>query len=228
MSRATNHTADQAADRAADRTTDRQMPRAIGRGRDRVSQLGRPSMRPGWLLAGLGLILAVMASIIIATGANQWAWLATQGVALGLVTYVIGVMVGSRHLVAGAGLPVLAAAVVAAGTSDTTAWGRSLAIACLWYASMELAWESIDRRTETKRAPAIDYRRIQEVAMVVVLCLVMGLGSAAVATVAPPRSLLIRAAVIGAVVVALIVATRRMSVTAHRPDPSEDAESQGN
>ncbi len=169
--------------------------------------------RRGGLLALLAVVVGSVSAAIAADSNTDLAWLTIRTAGGGLVLLALGVVVGSGRLVGFSALPVFVAAVVGVDPDAGPSWLRSLIIGVSWYAATELAWASIERRDEVARSDAVDRRRRQEVATVVVVSLLVGIGGTLLGSFAPTRTLLVRGSLIAAIMVALTIAIRQMTLT---------------
>lgn len=178
------------------------------------------ALRQGWVAAVGAVTLGALTAFIVAGTESDYPWLVSRIALVGLALLAMGTAIGSEHAVGLASAPMLGAAVLGATAGGDTAWGRSMMIGCIWYVASELAWASIEQRDGTRRSAAVSNRRLQEVATVVIVGLGVGLAGAAASSLAPERTLVVRALVIGAALIALAGAARHLVGT----DPSEKEE----
>lgn len=171
-------------------------------------------VRAGSMAATGALALGAATTAIIVESASTYTWLVSRGAFLGLIVLAVGTAFGSERVVALATAPTLGSALLGVTAGGELAWGRSIIIGCLWYASLELAWASIEHRDGTIRTPAVGRSRLQEVATVVIVAvLVAGVGAAA-SSFAPERTLVVRVLVVSAVLLSVVGALRHLSTTA--------------
>lgn len=168
-------------------------------------------LRWGWPAAAAGLGVASLTAAVVSTADGELGWLAMRASLIALAVLVAAVVVGSPRLAGLASLPMLLGALVGPDQSNGPPWGRSLIVGCLWYVALELVWASIEQRRDVERTEAVDRQRRREVAQVVMVAILVGTGGAVLASVAPTRTLALRAAVIAAVVAAMIGAAQRLS-----------------
>ena len=166
-------------------------------------------VRPG---AGIGLSALVVASaavVLAIVSADDLAVIVFQFSMVAMVLFVVGVLAGSERGVAVASLPFLAGAALALDDPDED-WSRALVVGLLWYVASELAWASIETRDDVDRSPAIGRRRTREVATIVVTAAGIGLAAIVLAQAAPTRTLVVKGAVVIAMVVGLAAAARAL------------------
>ena len=121
--------------------------------------------------AALGLTCAIAG--IIAVSSRGQAEIAGQLATLGVVVVGIALVLGSARMIGAATLPMLGAALIASAIGEEPAWARSIVLGILWYGAAELAWDAIERRDGVARSRGFDDRRVDEVATVVALSLVI-------------------------------------------------------
>ena len=175
-----------------------------------MTDRGRLVLRAGWVPATAALVLASVTTLTIIVTATDFEWLTSRLAVGGLIVFVIGTAAGSERVVGAATAPLLGSALLGATAADQVAWGRSMVIGCVWYVAVELAWASIERRDGSQRSAAVTVRRLQEVATVVVVALIVSLVGLAGSMLAPERTLVIQMAAIAAVLAALVVAVRHL------------------
>lgn len=180
------------------------------------------ALRAGWFSAAAAPIVAVIAAVAVATSATNVIWLANRATIAGVVILTLGVLSGSERVVGLASLPFLAGAIAGSRPEDSAAWTAPLIIGVLWYLATELAWHSIEQRDGVVRTAAIKRGRRQEIATVVIVALLVGLGGALLGTYAPTRTLFLRIVLIGSVLAAMGIAVRQMSETAPDADNPGD------
>lgn len=173
---------------------------------------------PGWRLAVVSLLLSIVAAGLISGAAVTAGWLATRLAFGGVVVLALGLAFGSTSLVGLATLPVLTGATIGLDRPEGHAWGQTLLIGLVWYVTAEVGWSSIEARDPTVRSPAVDQLRVREVSTVVVVAVLVGVGAAGLAAVAPTRTVLVRALTI-AVVLACVVGLGRVLTRRIEPEP---------
>lgn len=177
--------------------------------------MNRLVWRPGGRQAiGSVLLAATSAGIVVAVsplGTQIGGRVAVASVGF----FALALAVGSTRLV-GLTTFAMAASTLATTSSSDPAWVRSTLIGCIWYAAVELAWESIDRREHQERSAAVAKLRINEVATVVTVALVMAAVAFAISSIAPQRTLLTQGATILVVLTTITFATRALEAAATR------------
>ncbi len=167
-----------------------------------------------------GAIQALMALLVAAASAATIAapdWtadnVAGRFALSGVVLFAIGLALGSARLVGVAALPVLGSALFSSATGESPAWVRSIVVGCLWYLAVELAWDSIERRNGVKRSSDLELRRINEVAVVVVISLGVTVSAYAASSLDAPRTLIGQAAILTALFAALLLVIRQLTAS---------------
>lgn len=169
--------------------------------------------RAAWVATAAAVLLAVSTAVAISATATVATSAVTQLVAAGVILLVVFLLVGSSRWVGVASGPMLGAIVLEAGFADGPSWTRSILIGCLWFVTMEVSWEAIERRSRARHTRVATERRVQEVVTVVAVALVLGLVAVAATPVAPVRSVLLQAVVLGGLLTAFVALVR----TAARP-----------
>lgn len=191
---------------------------------------GRPAddrplvLRQGWPAALAGTLLAAATAVMVIGTSTMLVWLIGRLAVVGVVVFLLGVGFGSERLTGLASLPMLIAAVVGIDPGQGLAWGRALAIGCLWYAALEAGWGSIEHRHGARAGAAIAKQRVREVATVVFTAVVVGIGGVALTAMAPTRTVAVRALMVTAVLVALTLALRHLQATAPDLDTTSEPE----
>lgn len=129
---------------------------------------------------------------------------------VGVALFVTGLALGRAGIVGLASLPVLGGALAGLADGAETDWVRSIVLGCLWYLAVELAWEAIERRDGADRTEAFNARRIEETTTVVTISLLITVAGALLSFLAPARTVLAVALVIGWFLAALRLATLRL------------------
>ncbi len=168
-------------------------------------------VRAGWPLSLAALAAAALTALLIGLWAVNIEWLAIRLGVAGAVVLAAGLLVGSSGLVGLATLPALAGAVIGLDRPEGHAWGRALLLAVLWYVAVELAWAAIERRDGTRRTPAVDRLRVQEVATVVTVVVVVGVAGSLLTTVAPVRTVPVRGLAVLAVLAGVVAIGRHLT-----------------
>lgn len=182
------------------------------------------TLRPGWLPAVGSLVLAAVtaAAIIDAAGSvaaptGRPTWLVVTVALAAVLIFVTGLVIGSERVVGFASLPMLAAALESVDVVAGTVSGRSLIVGCLWFVSVESAWSSIERRDDVVRPPAVDRQRLNDVSVIVAVTVIVGLGAVLLLPLAPTRTLLVRAVILGLVLALMAEAVRRLRSVSDSP-----------
>ncbi len=157
---------------------------------------------------------AITTAAVVATSASSDDELAGRLAIVGAVVFVIALALGSARLVGAASLPVLGSALASSAGAGDPAWVRSIVLGCLWYVAVELAWASIECRDGAQRGTALDIRRINEVASIVVISLAVTMSAYAASSFDVSRTLARQVLLIVAVIAALGLAIRHVVATA--------------
>lgn len=157
-----------------------------------------PVIRPGWPWSLAAVGLAVATAVATRLTATEALVAVTPLVVTGVVLLAVLLFVGSSRWVGVASLPIVGSIVLEAGFADEPSWIRSIVLGCLWYLTLECAWEAIERRDGARWTSAAQRHRVQEVLAVVSISLGVGLVAAAATALAPLRSVLVQALAIGA------------------------------
>ena len=88
---------------------------------------------------------------------------------------------------------------------------RSITVGCWWYVTMEVSWEAIERRHGARNTAEATAHRVQEVATVVGVALLIGVGASALASIAPARSVALQAVVLGGLLTAFVAMIRQVT-----------------
>jgi hypothetical protein len=165
-------------------------------------------VRPG----GLWALLALAAGV--ATAITAYSTAAAEGTAIGqlliaaVVIQAVFLFLGWERWVGVSTVPMVAAMLIESGTNDEPFWIRATVIGCLWYATIELSWEAIARRFGGQVTMAAVSRRVQDVATVVGVALVVGLVAATGTQLIPRRTAVLEALVLGLVLIGGVVLIR--------------------
>jgi len=147
----------------------------------------------GSSIAAVALSVATMLAITsTASASNQFV---DQLMVLAVVVHAACIAFGTSRWIGLASVPVVLAIVTESGFSDDPSWIRATAVGCLWFVTMEMSWEAIDRRRKGTRTTGAMARRVQDIAAVLGITLAIGLVASATATFAPERTVLIQALV---------------------------------
>ena len=173
----------------------------------------RPESLAGWPSAALAVFTgAVTIGAIIGTSGHIRPVLPIC--LAGALFLTVGILLGSDRLVGLATAPVLAAALIEVVLTEDSARLRSVVLGCLWYATVELAWDSIERRGVARRSAAVVRARVHEVVTVLAISLAATTIGLAATRYAPERSLLLRAAVVAILLAAVFAAARHLTSSA--------------
>lgn len=179
-------------------------------------------MRPGFTFSGIAAALAAAVALGVSATAVEGRVVVNQLLVLALIGYVIPLFLGSARWLGLSSVPLLGAAVIEAGFGDEPTWMRSLVIGCLWFMAVEAGWEAIDRRSGARYTTAATARRLQEVFTVVGISVFIGAAATLGAALAPARSILLQALVVGGLLVAF-----GLMVAALVPSPTDGAKDTG-
>ncbi|MDJ0497892.1 MAG: hypothetical protein QNJ89_08685 [Acidimicrobiia bacterium] len=165
-------------------------------------------IRAGLPLSGTAIAVASVTALIIGTvSPNDLAGTVAWG---GAVVFVVAMLLGAGRLIGVATLLTLAGGLIAA-TAANPNWIRLIVVACLWYLAAELGWEGIDRRDEAQRSAALNSRRINEVATVILLSICVAAVALATSSFAPVRSLSVVGVAVLGLLLTLGLAVRRVT-----------------
>lgn len=188
-------------------------------------------LRPGWLPALSGLVLAAatgaaVTDAAVGAGPGTWravtpsgrpGWLVIAAVVAAVAVFSVGLMIGSERLVGFASIPMLVGALESVDVSAGTVSGRSLIVGCLWFVAVESAWSSIACRDDVIRPPAVDRQRLYDVSVVVIVTVIVGLAALLLLPLAPTRTLLVRGVILGLVLALMAEAVRRLRPVPEAP-----------
>lgn len=178
-------------------------------------------LRAGRLQSGAALGLTGAIAGLISVSSRGQSAIAGQLAIIGVVVVATALAIGSARMIGAATLPILGAALIASATGEEPAWARSIVLGILWYVAAELAWEAIERRDGVNRSGAFDDRRIDEVATVAALSLVITAAGFIASALAPRRTVFTVGLVIIGLLTALILATRLLRAAANQPPAPE-------
>lgn len=174
-------------------------------------------IRPGFLWSAAAATAAVTCVTISTVTATVAAELVLLFGVLGLALFLVGLLIGLTAAIGFASVFVLSSALFEAMAVDEPVWVRSLVIGCLWFASIELGWEAIDRRNGYEATPAVGARRLQEVLTVIGVTLVVGVVAVAMQSFAPARTMSLQVLVVAGFVAAFVTVARRLTTTYGEP-----------
>lgn len=157
---------------------------------------------------------AITTAAVIVASASSDDELAGRLAIVGAVVFVIALALGSARIVGATSLPVLGSALASSAGAGDPAWVRSILLGCLWYVAVELAWDSIERRDGARRGTALDLRRTNELAAIVVISLAVTVSAYAASSFDVPRTLARQFLLIVAVIAALVLTIRHVVATA--------------
>ncbi len=161
------------------------------------------------LAAALG-IGAASAVIITASEAHT---VVVPLMTLAVILHVGFLTLGSARWVAIASLPMVGAIVLESGFAEDPSWIRSITLGCWWFVTMEVSWEAIERRYGARHTRAATARRVQEVATVVGVALLIGLVATVLISIAPSRSVAVQAVVLGGLLAAFVSVIRQVTTS---------------
>ncbi len=162
----------------------------------------------------LGAIMAAGATAAIVSSASSQGEGAGRLAVAGVLIFVLALGLGSARVVGACSFPVLGSALISSATADQTAWFQSIAVGCLWYVAVELAWDSIERRTPAVRSPAVDLRRVNEVSSIVLISLAVTVSAYWASTLDAVRTPGRQGLLVVAVISALGLTVRHLASTA--------------
>jgi len=168
------------------------------------------TFRPGAAQAVLSLVAAVSATVAIGSASPISSEIGGRLAVGALVFFILMLAYGSTRFVGLSSVPMLAAA-LSTSSSSNPAWVFAIVIGCLWYAAIELAWESIDRRSRGVPSETVSQRRLNEVATVATLALAVTAAALAAASVAPQRTLLYQGPIIIGLFAAVTLVARNLA-----------------
>lgn len=154
---------------------------------------------------------AAGAGAVAATAASSFTWVVVRLEWAAVILMAAGVVAGSERLVAAATAPVLAGLVLGAMGGEDVAWSASLVVGALWFAAVEAGLASIEVRGGIDATPAVAHRRLADIATVIAVGISIGIVGLAAASLAPERTLAVRALVVASVLAVLAAAVRRVS-----------------
>lgn len=167
-------------------------------------------IRPGVWFSVVAVALASATVAIVVTTSIEGRTVVIQLAVLTMILYSWFLLIGSARWIGIASVPLLIAAGIEAGFGEDPTWIRSVIIGCLWFVSVEAGWEAIDRRRGARYTSTANFRRIQDVLTVLGLAVTIGLIATIAATLAPARSVLLQAAVIGGLLLAFLAMVRSL------------------
>ena len=174
---------------------------------------GEPIQRGhGRALGAIVLAAATASMIVVPTWTDEV--IAARLAILGLTLIVVALALGSNRLIGLASIPMLGSAAIASAVADDPDWIRTIAVGCLWYVAVELAWDSVEQREDGARGRSLDRRRINELATVVTVALVIAIVGASASGFSRPRTLLVQAPIVLSLFVAIGAATALLARSA--------------
>ncbi|MGI9605124.1 MAG: hypothetical protein ACR2P0_03200 [Acidimicrobiales bacterium] len=166
-------------------------------------------LRPGGLQGMASLVLAATTAAIIVAAAPLATEVGGRLALTALVFYGIVLIVGSARLVGLSSILMLGAALASTSSTDPE-WVRSIVIGCVWYAAIEIGWSSIEQRKGAERTAAFNRRRVNEVATVVALAVIVTLAGLVGSGAAAERTLIAQAPIVLGLVAAVALITRSL------------------
>ncbi len=162
----------------------------------------------------LALAMAVLTAMVTVSSASGRTALVAQLAGLAIVIVAAGLIRRSGLVAGAATLPMLGAGLLEAASADDLRWVRALVIGCLWYLTLEIAWDAIERTDGAIRTAAANAQRVQEWATVVVAAALVVFFSMVAASLAPARTLVVQALLILGSLAGLVVALRNLAKSA--------------
>jgi hypothetical protein len=159
------------------------------------------------------LVAAIATAAIVFSASSQGEGDGRLAVA-GVICFAVALGLGSARVVGACSFPVLGSALISSASADQTAWFQSIAVGCLWYVAVELAWDSIERRTPAVRSPAVQLRRVNEVSSVVLISLAVTVSAYLASTLDAARTPGRQGLILVAVISALGLTVRHLASTA--------------
>lgn len=160
--------------------------------------------RSAWWLTSCAATLGAATAFGIAVTATEVTTAVTPLVVAGVILLVGFLLIGTSRWMGLASAPMVGAIVLEAGFADEPSWVRSILLGCVWYLTMECAWEAVDRRDGARHTRAANQRRLQEVVAVAVCALGLGAAAAVATTAAPLRSVLLQALAVSALLAVFV------------------------
>ena len=167
-------------------------------------------LRPGFAYSAIAVTLSLVAGVAVRVTATEGVNGVTQLMGFAVLVVVVALVFDLPQVLAASTILVLGAVLVEAGLGDEPTWIRSLAIGCLWFITVEVGWEALERRDGSRRTAAAFARRVQELSTVVVLALVLGVVAIALISFAPARSVLLQAVILALVIGLFVHALRQV------------------
>lgn len=168
----------------------------------------------GWRPALTAAITAIGSSTLLVLVATDNRQAVGRLAAVAVVLLAIALLAGIERLVVAATVPALIAVVLGSWTVDSVAWGWSILVGCGWYVAIEAALAAIEQADGSQHSPALLLRRRREIATVVAVATLAGLGALALSEAAPDRTVVVRAFAILGLLTALFAAGRHLRQTA--------------
>lgn len=154
---------------------------------------------------GMGAVAAMVAT------ASEAMTAVVPLMAVAMLLHLTFLILGSARWVASASLPMVGGIVLESGFAEESSWMRPIALGCWWYVTMEVSWEAIERRHGARTTAEATAHRVQEVATVVGVALLIGVGASALASIAPARSVALQAVVLGGLLTAFVAMIRQVT-----------------
>ena len=173
-------------------------------------------LRRGTAQTVAALVLAVGFVVVVLDTQVEQTLVGARITVMGAAFFAVALLIGSSRLVGLATLPALGGAFLALAAAPEPAWVRSILLGSVWYATMELAWDAIERRDGARRSRAFGARRVNETATVIAVALGFSAAAFALSTFAPTRTLFTVGVAILVLLVGLASATRLLGDA--RPD----------
>jgi hypothetical protein len=164
-------------------------------------------IRPGLAQAAGSVGFAGLTFGLVVVSASDRSALVAQLAGVAIVLLGLGLVMQSALMAGAATIPMLGAGLLGAGASSV----RTLLVGCLWYLTVELAWDAIERNDGATRTAAANARRVQECSTVLGSAAVIGLVGTVAAPLAPDRTLIIQAVLILGFLCGLVIAARNLT-----------------
>lgn len=169
--------------------------------------------RTGWKLTCLAFTLAAATFVVILATRSDEDTIVGQLAGFGVIAFCVSVWFGARQLAGFASVPVLGSELIEVSASDESIWIQTLIVGCLWYVTVEVGWEAIERRDASQHSRAAVLQRSREVITVVALSLIGGVMALVTVSVAPVRTLPVQALVIIGVLSLFVMSLRHVSAS---------------
>ena len=165
----------------------------------------------GRLQTALAIIAAALCiAALVLTTSEEAVSAAARLAGFGFLIFVGAVVLGSSGWAGAATIPVLGAALIDVGLDPEPDWLRAGIVGALWFVSLELGWDAIERRDGHRRSSAVNRQKTIEVVTVVLLTLGVAVVVSLLADVTVQRTLLLQAAALFGLAIGLALAIRHL------------------